>query len=480
MQQELKKSYFKELFFSGNKLEVSLKVTFAIIVLASISFFLYKELWFEGAGIIASVALAYFAFIKPVSWIYAAVMFFPVYAHSRKDDIGVEDIISATLYSVILLIWFLSQLFYKKKKIIHNMSDWIIIFLFVILIFHSLINIFNDSDILQWMREYLILSIILMYFPIRELIKTRKELNTLLITFSISTIINAGLQFKYFYDLLNTIELTYAYQLLMGVRINQFYFTAAAFFGLYYFFSQKKLWHYIYVGIVTILSFGAMFISLSRTYWLFYAMGVVFFFFFLPAKKKILFMQFSGIVVAVFIVAVFLFWQENASMYLKAMETRLASSSKGKKDISLLMRLKEYEAAYKRIKQYPLGGSGLNAKFSFYDQYNGVATNGSNIHNGYISLVYRAGFVIAAVYFLFYFGYLLKSLKLIPKARDEFLRPLALGTFTTILLFFAANITSGQFIYKEAVFTMGFVLAFVSILENIIKRENNGDQIIYK
>jgi O-antigen ligase len=465
-------NHFRDLFAEGNYFEKWLKIIFFSITVALTVFLIYSENWIAAGGITGGILVVYLILVKPAYWIYVAVMFFPVYAHSRKADVGPEDIVAAVIYNAILFIWFFSQIFIYKRKIIHNLADWIILFLFLVLILHSSINIFNDSDFLTWLREYLVLSIILMYFPVRYYIQTRKQLKVLLIVFSFSTIVNSGLQFKFFYDLINSIDLNYAYQLLTGLRINQFYFTSAALFGLFYFFAQKKLWQYLYLAAVTILSFGAMFISLSRTYWVFFAFGVVMYFFFLTPKKKIIFLQFSGIAATLLITFIFTFWQENAQLYLKALQKRFLSTTKTSDDTSFKMRMIEYDAAFERIKLYPIGGNGLNKKYYYFDQYRGFTHRHSNIHNGYISLTYRVGFVLAFVYFLFYFVYLYKIIILIPKARDELLRPLALGTLAVFLLFFASNLTSGQFIYKEAVFTMGFVLAFVGIIENILKNDN--------
>lgn len=465
-------NHFRDLFAEGGYFEKWLKVIFFAITVSLAVFLIDTENWIAAGGVVGGLLVVYLILVKSAYWIYVAVLFFPVYAHSREADVGPEDILAAVIYNAILFIWFFSQIFIYRRKIIHNLADWIIFFLFFVLIFHSAINQFNDSDFLIWAREYLVLSIILMYFPVRYYIQTRKQLKTLLIVFSFSTLVNAGLQFKFFYDLINSIDLNYAYQLLTGLRINQFYFTSAALFGLFYFFAQKKLWQYLYLAAITISSFGAMFISLSRTYWVFFGFGVILYFFFLPPKKKILFLQFSGAAAVLLIAFIFTFWQENAQLYLKALEKRFVSSAKTSNDTSFKMRIVEYNAAFERIKLYPISGNGLNKKFYFFDPYRGFTHRNSNIHNGYISLTYRIGFVLAFVYFLFYAIYLYKILIIIPKARDELLRPLALGTLAVFLLFFASNLTSGQFIYKEAVFTMGFVIAFVGIIENILKNES--------
>lgn len=464
-------NHFRELYSENKEFNIYLKILSFLSVCIFVSVIILNEYYVLGIASILVLASIYFILVKPQNWIYLLVLYFPLFAQSRDEDIQAEEIIALGIYGVILFAWLFVHLFIKRKKIVYNLADWLILFLLFVMLGNFIIAVLNGVSIYSWAREYLMMFLILLYFPIREYIDTRKKLKTLLILFSVSTLINAVLQIKTYYDLMSSDEIQYAYQLLTGIRTNQFYFTSAALIGLFYFFVQKNILSGIYIAGVTILAFTAMFISLSRTYWVFFAFGVLMYFIYLPSKKKILFIQFSVMLIAILTAVIFTFWKENANIYLEGLEKRITSSTKGKKDVSLLMRYVEYKKAFQHIKEHPIGGNSLSKKFTFYSPFTTLSNHTTNIHNGYLSLWFRAGIFIMITYFIFYIIYTIKILDVMPKARDSLLKPLALGTLATFLLFFASNITSAQFIYKETVFTMGFAIAFVSIIENILKKD---------
>jgi len=445
-------------------------------IFALISFIVFLSIIFY-AGIIAEAYLYVFIFISslpfifltiryPKFWIYTIALSNIIFFYSRGEEITTVEIVLALEYLGTLIIWLLWHILIKREKLIYNIADFFVLFFAFFILINSIIAILNDVEILYWGREAANLILVLLYFPIRKYFSEKKELIKLLFIYLIVVIITAFLHFWNYYQAISEANLVYAYELVRGMRINQTLFTSASIFGFIFALYQRKWLRSILLAIFTVIVIGGLITSFSRTFWVYLAFALVVSVFYLKRHQRIRLLIYTAFVSVIFLFSMFYLFQDKAEIVIKLIENRFMSTTKGTKDVSVQARFVEYDAVYREIEKYPLGGSGLAKKFTFYNFLEQRSTHTSFIHNGYLFIAMKLGIPLAIICFLPFLIYLIKSESLARNIDDEFYRLLALGSFLSILLLIISNLTAAQIIQRETTFVTIFSFAFTGIVYN--------------
>jgi hypothetical protein len=343
----------------------------------------------------------------------------------------------------------------------------------VVLLLNAFIAYENNVEMIYWFREYSLLSLLLLYFPFREHIKTEGDMKRLMLCFAFTVIILSGYQFWLYYTGMTTQSVDYAYQIGRSIRINQPILTSAAFFGFVFTLHIRKLLPKLIMLVFTIMSITALVVTFSRTFWIILLFGIVVIFFYANPKQRITLITSSIISIVVFTAVVFMFFEDNAGIAINYIEKRFSSASEGLEDISVQSRLAEYEVVLKKISDYPLGGNGLGRTFHFFNPIPVSTTRTGVIHNGYLYLSYRIGIPLTLCFLVVIIYYFIRLERYSRIISDSFYRTLALGGFVSMLLIFISNITSPQFQSRDGVFIILFSFVIVTLCEQKYLAERN-------
>lgn len=446
-----------------------LAILFMILLIpALVGVIIYSELYLFTLPALIALPLIFLVVLRPKIWLYVVAFSTVVFFHAGDEGVGVLDVALGMFYLGSLAVYFVWRGLVFKQKIVTNWGDWAILTFFFLLLFNFFIAVFNEVDPMNWLREYLLISILLIYFPVRDTLKSEKDINLFLIVFGVAIIITGAYQVMEYYRKVNT-NIVYAYELKSSITINQTLYTAASIFGFIIAFSQKSRFKEIAVIAMTSLYVVFLVSTFSRTFWMVLAAAIILMFFLMPASKKILFLTYLAIITVVLLVATFLFMRDQADIALKVVFNRFESTSAGRKDPSLIARFKEWEKVESLIKQNPLGGNGLAKPFTFHFPINSMARHTTIIHNGYYWVIYRAGIPLALLFMFFIVFYTIKSGVLIKHAQTNTERALLIASLSVLLSMYVINLTSSQYFYRDGLFVTAFSIAFISISENMIK-----------
>ena len=452
------------LFSYNNKLPALAIASFALVSLIMLYIGIYRQNEYIVLGIILGSALIYFFIKYPRFWLYTIT--FSLFIFFRKSEVGVSilDVIAAFLYLVTLFSWFFWQIAIKRAKLVTNLGDWFILAFFILLFSNSIIAVIHGVSFLDWIREYSIMALALFYFPYRYYFSDEKYLKRLLILLAAVCILTE-LQQLYDYYQIGMANVVYAYQILISARINQALFTTTTAFGiLAILFEKKFLRQFIYI-ILTIISAFALISSFSRTFWLILLIQLVIFIIILPAKEKIKLITYSIAFSTVLILTVMIAFEGGTTVALKAYEYRLSSSTQGRKDPSVQARLAEYKVVLKRISEYPMGGNGLEKKFSFFNPIAHASAHTSITHNGFLFLFYKICIPLSLFYIFFLLYFTIKSFILFFRSKENFYKILSLGSFCGLLVMIISDFSTTLFNVRDGVFVMAFAFAFTQITE---------------
>jgi len=433
-------------------------------------------------GLIIGLLLTILIINYPKIWLYTFAIMIGLFFHSRSDGVSVLDAVSAAFFNGSIYIWFVNKVFIQKEKAALNLGDWLILAFFIFLLFNSVVSFFNDATMLIWIREYLMISIILIYFPLRSVIKNQNELKKLMI-FLMFVIIGVGMFQGYlYYTKLNELIIQYAFELNTGVNINQTLYTTASIFGFVFTFNQLKRKYEISMMLFTGIAIISLIATFSRTFWVILAVFIAGMFLFFPINKKVKILNYLIVVSLIFFVLAYLLMKENLFIYLQVVLDRFTSSAAGKKDMSVLARLAEWEEVIKLILKNPLGGNGIGTMFKFYTPIELFTITTDIIHNGYLFILYRVGIPLSVIFFSFHIYYtilsydnMVKSIKI----GENFNVALSISTFAGFLILYVVNTTSSQYFYRDGIIVIALLVTFAHFNGTFLRSEQaKSDEII--
>ncbi|MBX3043470.1 MAG: O-antigen ligase family protein [Candidatus Kapabacteria bacterium] len=437
---------------------------------------IYIELYLYVLPALIAMPLIYLLLVRPRIWLYAVAASTAIFFHAGDEGVGALDVMLGMFYIGSIAVYFVRKGLILKEKIILNWGDWAILTFYTLLLFNFFIAYFNDVPPMNWVREYLLVSILLIYFPVRDALKNENDVNAFLFFLGVIIIFAGIYQVIEYYNKVNT-DLVYAYQLKSSITINQTLYTAASIYGFILAFSQRNRVREIIVIAMTSLYVVFLVSTFSRTFWLVLALAILLMFFLLPAKMKVRFLTYLGVITVVLLFATFLFMRDKADIALEVAFSRLESSSAGRKDPSLIARFKEWEKVEYHIRQNPLGGNGLTKTFSFHFPINSRARHTHIIHNGYYWLLYRTGIPMTLL-FLFFLGfYTVKSGKLLKYSKDPTHRALLIAALSVLLSLYIVNTTSSQYFYRDGIFVTALSIAFIGVAERLINKKQLADEV---
>lgn len=397
-------------------------------------------------------------------WIYTIFLTSPFYLRTGSEGLNVLDIIFAVYYFGTLYFWLFWNFFIRKINIFRNVADFFLVLFFFIGLFLVFLSVLNGVQLVDSLREYVLISFVLFYFPIRENFENKKHLISLGFVFSLAILANDVGQFYDYYRNLSS-GLQYAYQLLSStkIRINQTLFSFTILVGSLFILYPQKLVSRLWLIIVVIATTLALITTFSRTFWAITLVVFGLYLFLLPFKHKIEMLVSALVVVSSFYLVTQIFFKERADIAIEVIEKRFLSTSKGTRDLSLQARLVEYDALWSKIQEYPLQGNGFFKSFRFYNVLEMETATTTTIHNGYLFLFYRVGIPMALLFIFSVFYFAIKSLKLIFLTKDLFWKFVSISAFTGLIVMIISGFTSSQFLYRDGTFMFAISFALTEI-----------------
>jgi len=439
-----------------------------------IGFFLFVSFYFRIELYVFLLIISFFTvlllILYPKFWLYVTLIISGIFFHGQDEGVSVLDAITAAYFLGSVVIWFIFHTLLNRRKTAYNLGDWLILTFFLFLLLNFFVALLNDSDLLQWIREYFLFSILLIYFPIRELIRTEQDLKKFLIFFSF-IVIGVGIYQIFLYiTKLNKIA-EYAYQIKSGININQTLYTIASSFGFVFAFYQKKFKSEILLVIFTGIAIVFLIATFSRTFWVTLAAVIIILFLFFSFKKKLKIINYTLIISLILVGLAFIYFKDNLDLFFQIVFGRLTSATMGTKDPSVVARLMEWKEVTRQIFNAPLYGAGLGTRFTFYFVIFEYTIHTNIIHNGFLYLIYRVGIPLS----LFYFGYLIyyfilsyDNLIYSLRTSNNFLKALAISNFMEFVILFIVNFTSAQFFQRDGIVITALLTVFISLNKRFI------------
>lgn len=316
-----------------------------------------------------------------------------------------EEALYGAAYLSYLAYWFLTRTLIYRDRYVFTKSDVaLLLFLVYFSVFTGLTFVFR-GDAVAMVSEWLSLSMLAFYFPIKELIaRDPRAPRAILGTFGLLTLIIAIRNlFEYVYGI-GTAEQWWQITSGRAVTNEQMIMMAAIGSFVLLQFAKTSVQRVILFALFGIFTAGVV-ISLSRAVWLSLALGLLVVFLLVDQRRR------AGIIVLVVVstavlagVSVVLFGDQLLLVAVGLVDRLVSLETAFTEDISLINRFIEMKAALSAFAVSPIIGYGFGVSFEYYSLVYEATRETTFVHNGYVGLLYRHGLVGTCLILTAYVG----------------------------------------------------------------------------
>ncbi|MEX2399802.1 MAG: O-antigen ligase family protein [Rhodothermales bacterium] len=324
-----------------------------------------------------------------------------------EEGFQVEEVLYGLVYLSYLGYWYVSRLFVYRDNILKTKTDWALLLFLVYITLSLVLTPLQDGDLTMAASEWISLSMLAFYFPIKEIcIRRRDRIPQKPILLSLGAI-GMFIAVRNVLDYRRGLsEADYLWQIAMGrVVMNEHVLLMAGLVTLVFLvYARRKLSRISLLFLFVVFSTGVV-IGQSRAVWISFALGMAVIFVLVERKQRLQVTTIAILGLASILIAGFLFFDNFFTVVLAGLVDRLFSlGDAATQDLSLVNRFVEMGAAWEHIRQNPVVGYGLGVPYSYYSLVYEANRVSTYVHNAYFGVLYRHGLIGFGLIFFFYVG----------------------------------------------------------------------------
>jgi O-antigen ligase len=455
-------SFYKFGFNLTSLIIFTLGLSFLISIVTVLSI-LKLELFILPA--VLSIVIIPFFFIYPKFWIYTVTFSTFIFFGENEKGVSVFDVLTGLFYIGGLIIWFFTEIIINRRKIIEDSWEFSFLLFFLLLPLTYLGFFDNDLSFLDWSRGYILYALMLYYFPMKRLLKTKEDWLIFANIFVFVTFLTGLKQIYYYYTNIIS-DLMYAYQIGTSIRTNQLLYSFVLSFLFLIYFEIKSKWKQFAIFIILSIILLALATSFSRIFWITSAFCLMVSFMNYKLFDKFKFFIIIAATGLIFYVALSLMLKDNLKVGWQFLNKRVTSSSAGTKDVSATARFVEWDKVLIKIKESPIVGQGINKNFIYNSPISDITINHNIIHNGYLHMLYFFGIPLGVSFWLLFLYKLYQSIFLIFNVKDNFFKNILISILYFYFIFIFVSFFTTEFHKRDDVFLIPLVFALIYFVKS--------------
>lgn len=424
-----------------------------------------------GAGLCLLVAMVRF----PRVWLALFLLVLPIFLTDTGEGVSASEAAIGGLFTGAIILWMIWRLAVDPRPLIRGWTDFLLLLFIVAAFANIFVAAANGIQLGGWAVDWSYFLLMLYYFPFREEFgKDAKSLRQFIALAGVSSFLMA-LYSGWIFKQKMAENMVYAYQIQASRSA-----TLGPLFLLMLCIGLVVVFHVQWKGklatiLVMLVNIAALVLTLTRTLWVLAFACSALAMLFLRWRQNIKIII-GGL--TIFVVSVSTFYAVNpkaAGVALLFIKKRFTSSTQLKGgDFSFETRLIEVSNAWRKVKQAPLGGSGLRADFVTWAPIEQWHLRKSFVHIGYIGLIHKVGFPTALILFSVLIGFSVRSIRAALAARrphaPPLARALAIGVFAFIPAMYINIFMAGIFDQRYGNVMFAFIFAAVALSEEALRR----------
>jgi len=412
------------------------------------------------AGIVG-LWFVFWSFRRPV--VASSVIIF-LYLHLLNKDEGVTPAeVAFVVYAFgYLVFWLFKTILVERRPVFRSSADFFLCVFFGICIVSGVVTLAWDGTLFLWFRETMSFAQLLLYFPLRDAMKSKRD--------AVAVMIAAGVMIGCVaaYGLANyrsaSVAVRYMWELLSNRRAfgdHMFFPATVVVMSL---LVHARTYRMRIVMSLVLLVFGlALAMTFSRGFWIATACGFLVLFAAGENRVRVNFLIAMSVTIMLAATAIFSFIGAVGGSVLQLLVTRFSSAGAALTDISVLNRLAETRALLELIPESPIIGHGVGMSFSFYNIIYKVTSTVTYAHNGYLFLLFKVG-LAGTIALLGFIMMQIRTAAVISRSvvKDDFIVGVVRGVGAAFVAMLLVTVTSNVFVERQSIAILVVGSAFLS------------------
>jgi len=368
----------------------------------------------------------------------------------------ITEILYGLYYLGFLGHWYFTRIVLYREAVFRRLEERTLVIFFVLVSLSFPLTILFNGSFKGFVSEWLSISFLGLYFPIREAIeRNRRGLVAVLgvvVLVGMFVLIRNVLNFQ---AVISSAE--YAYEVARGRAItNESLLIVPAIMCLVFMIFQNRWIPRLAFAALFLAFFAGVLVTQSRGYWLAFLLAAGIILLVVPRRRKLILtvsvvLTIAGVVaigIAVFGNVILLVGYGIAERFLSIIT---ATTS----DISLVNRFAEAVGVWEYVKLNPVLGYGMGVEYRVHDIIIDATVVKTFIHNGYIALWYKFGIWGVGMMF-FFLGSVIRRAYLVFKTKnlESTVRLGGLVVVASFTAFSMSALTSNPVYINDAMFIM--------------------------
>lgn len=412
--------------------------------------------------VLVALPVVWFLFQRPLLNLFVVLAGFVLIA-GYEEGFQVTEILYGLYFLGFLGHWFFKRLVLYHEPVFSKPEERVLIIFLVLVSLSFPLTILFGGSMKEFISEWLSLSLLGFYFPIKEAIeRNRKGLYVILGVVAwvgMFVLIRNVLRFQ---DIVSSAE--YAWQIARGrAATNESLLLVPAIFSLAGAIYQTKWRHRLTLGALFLLFLAGVILTQSRGYWMAFLVGAIIMILLIPRRQKLILLAMGAVtIVGVVSIGWILIGDTVLLLFYGVAERFLSIMTATTEDISLVNRFKETSAVWESVRLNPILGYGMGVPYRVQDIILDVTYLKAFVHNGYVALWYKFG-IWGLGMMLFFLGSVVRNAVHVFKTKQEtvVIRVAGLAVAASFCALFLSAITSNPFYINDTMFIYA-VLAGIS------------------
>lgn len=444
-------------FSPGGAWAGAMIILLSIVCSVSVILISTTDLWFLPPAIILAVAYLFWSFSRPAVAVVTIIFLYLHIIEESEDITPIEIGFGAYLFGFVLY-WFARRFFFAKEPIVEDITDRFLLAFYGVGFLSVCLVLARGDSLSMWFRELLTFSYVLLFFPAREAMSDERGLRHILIGFGVMAGIVAVNNIWEYKEAVGLA--TYMWELIRGrTPFGAHFFFPIVVVGVGLLGGARQRLGKIVAMFLTLFFGFALLLTFTRGFWAGTAFAVLMLLILLEKRSR---HRIIAISAAILVAITGLIYLLGGGYVIEALVIRFASFGGALRDISIAGRLAESKAVIELILESPLIGYGVGAVFTHYNLLIKSSVESLYVHNGYLYLMFKTGLIGTLIFFGFYFGVLLKGIRVSRTIGDD-----VSGVITksaTAILFAMAFVTVTSNAYRDKESLLVLVLASACIM----------------
>jgi len=371
-----------------------------------------------------------------------------------EEGFQITEIFYGLYYLSFLGHWYFTRLFLYREAVFRRPEERTLAIFFVLISLSFPLTILFGGSFSGFVSEWISLSFLGLYFPIREAIeRNRRGLVAILsavVLVGLYVLIRNVLNFQ---DVISSAE--YAYEVARGRAVtNESLLIVPAILCLVFMLFQTRWIRRLSFATLFLAFFDGLLLTQSRGYWLAFLMAALVILLIVPFRQKLMLTISTAVtIVGVIVIGIAVFGDAILLLVYGVAERFLSIMTATTSDISLVNRFKEAMGVWEYVRLNPILGYGMGVEYRVHDIIYDVMIVKTFIHNGYIALWYKFG-IWGMGMMLFFLGSVIRRAYLVFRSKnlESIVRLGGLVVVASFAAFFMSALTSNPVYINDAMF----------------------------